>query len=254
MKKCSIQWLLKKIPLAYKLSRVFVHLRKQMPLSDHQDYEQYWQQRKKEGLDSAGRPRFDEVIKFINDGERVLDFGCGNGLLLKYLKEFKPKCNTLGCDISPTAIGLLRSQDLNGFIFDPTKSLCSQIGGDFDCVVLMEVLEHVYNAEDIIQQIRDLNPNRILITIPNIGYIAHRVRLAFAGKMPLTEVLYHIREHIRFWTVTDFLHWSNTMGFEVSQVYGFRGDLTKTLAVWWPNLFASGVLYELKPKQTGMKH
>jgi len=240
--------LIYRIPIISFIFRVFYSIYKPLPLLEQADYDEYWQCRETRGIDVSGRPRFKVLPQRISDGERVLDIGCGKGSFLARLKKLKPNCDTFGCDISPVAIKMLHDRGLKGCVYDPNLPLRSQIDGDFDCVVLMEVLEHIQNAEKMIQEVLEFKPRRVLITIPNMGYIVNRVRLMFGGRMPLTNVYFHIREHIRFWTVKDFLQWADAMGFEVENVFGIRGDLTLTLASWWPSLFASGVLYELKPK------
>jgi len=92
-----------------------------------------------------------------------------------------------------------------------------------------------------------LNPQKCIVSIPNLGYIGCRLRLLLGGRMPLTNIFYHIREHIRFWTVKDFIYWADKMGFKVEKIEGQYG-----FPVFWklfPSLFASGVVYILEPNE-----
>jgi len=61
------------------------------------------------------------------------------------------------------------------------------------------------------------------------------------GRFPL-QWLAHLVEHLRFW----FLWWANWLGYRVQAAIPYQG--TPFLKRLWPNLFASGVVYVLEPK------
>lgn len=116
---------------------------------------------------------------------------------------------------------------------------------------MMEVIEHIVDAEDLMHQVMEMNPSRIFITIPNVGCIKHRLRLMFGGRFPITSIFYHMKEHVRFWTVKDFKQWSKAMGLHIISIHGQfdQGDkLVKFVVKKWPTLFADRVVYELTKK------
>ena len=69
--------------------------------------------------------------------------------------------------------------------------------------------------------------------------------------MPVTAIVYHIKEHLRFWTVRDFHHWAEHCGFKVETYTGQNGFF----GLWriWPSLFARQMIYVLKrsPESAG---
>ncbi|GAH91867.1 unnamed protein product, partial [marine sediment metagenome] len=121
---------------------------------------------------------------------------------------------------------------------------------EYDYICLMELIEHIAHPEFLIKKIKNKFKKYLFITIPNMGYIENRLRLAFAGKMPITIIIYHIREHIRFWTVKDFLYWANRLGLTVEAYYGQGGLGIPRIKLWkyFPSLFASQIVYVLKRK------
>ena len=212
-----------------------------MPLKEFKNYNEYWESRSSLPL----LYRFKYVANDLPNIGRVLDVGCGDGTFLKYLKTKKPDLTIMGLDISPVSIKRLKEAEILGFVHDVSANeLPRSIKADY--VVIMEVLEHFENPEFVLKSLLSTGATRYYVTIPNLGYIEHRLRLAIAGKMPITSIILHIREHLRFWTVSDFRHWADQMGFNVLAVKGQRG----VPGFWrvFPSVFASQVIYTLEIK------
>jgi methionine biosynthesis protein MetW len=224
-----------------------------MPLNDFKDYDDYWTQRAKTSPQQVVLHRFVSIADRIPDGSSVIDIGCGDGAFLAYLKEHRPKSIVFGMDISANAVSFLKKREINGAAITAGKSLREIAGRDFDYVVMMEVIEHVHDAEGLFLQALRFNPKTLFITIPNTGYIMHRLRLMFGGRFPITYIIYHMKEHIRFWTVKDFIQWAESMG---CKVVCYRGQektinpLRLYLIRHFPSLFAAQMIYEVEPKHS----
>lgn len=230
------------------LIQTYQESRRPAPLDEFASYDEYWDQRAQQGFRDPPHvmARYRCVTERIPDGARVLDVGCGDGGFLAYLKKDRPHCEVLGADISTRSIEMLIERGLRGLVLDPNRSLREQIDGSFDYVILMEVIEHIVDAESVIRQVCTFNPKRIFVSVPNMGFIFNRLRLMFGGRMPITVIVYHMREHVRFWTVKDFYEWAKVMGLEVEGVFGQHGYVP-ALVEHWPALFARAVVYELVP-------
>lgn len=212
---------------------------RRMPLEEFADYEEYW--RKRQDLPILYRHRY--VAADLPDKGRVLDLGCGDGTFLKYLHERKPGLDLMGIDMSETAVARLKEVGIPGQVGDVVKDgLPCDVAPDY--VVIMEMLEHVPDAEAVMRRVRATGCRRCYVTIPNLGHIEHRLRLGLGGKMPITVIIFHIREHVRFWTVSDFKYWARCQGFKVVKCRGQGG----TLFLWrfWPSLFAHQMIYVLE--------
>jgi len=229
--------IVKRVYLGFK--RIFL---KKMPLeNEFQNYDQYWKSRKT----VQHQFRYKYVASLLPDEGSVLDLGCGRGDFLKYLKSIKPNLNLTGVDVSELAINELRKDGIDGIVCDlSSEELPDDLNIDY--VVLMEFIEHIPNPEDIIRSLNKHGVKEYFITIPNLGFIEHRLRLALGGKMPLTTIEVHINEHLRFWTVSDFKHWADHLGLRVEKIVGQYGVFN----LWkvWPTLFASGLIYVLRKK------
>ncbi|QJX03288.1 hypothetical protein HML84_08195 [Alcanivorax sp. IO_7] len=125
----------------------------------------------------------------------------------------------MGVDLSASAVGMTLNKGCKAMKLDPGKTLHEQVKGDWDVVIMMEIIEHIPNAEDFVREVVDLDPEILFITIPNVGYILHRIRLALCGRFPVTSIFYHMREHLRFWTVKDFIDWAPTVNLRVEKYY-----------------------------------
>lgn len=101
--------------------------------------------------------------------QRILDAGCGEGHLLERLHRLSPHSHYYGVDITQAALekaqercpwATLKSANLSGTGFPPAY---------FDVVVCTEVLEHVYEYEAVIRELkRVLRPGgRLILTFPN---------------------------------------------------------------------------------------
>lgn len=212
--------------------------KEQMPLEEFDNYDVYWIRR--ETAHVMYRHRF--IANLLPDEGSLLDIGCGSGVFLEYLRSRKPKLTLKGIDISEVAIMALTEKGIDGEIFDFNKQDFPP-STHFDYVTIMELLEHLYNPEDLMHKLKDIGAKRYFVTIPNLGFIINRLRLAFGGKMPLTVIIFHIREHIRFWTVQDFKYWSEKMGYRVLEYHGQNG--ISFLWKFWPSLFAKQMIYIL---------
>lgn len=214
--------------------------REPLPLREFEDYDGYWHERADE--EHEVRPRWEIALAKIPDGARVLDVGCGTGGFMKYLLEHRPNVTVRGTDISAAAVEVARTAGLDAFQADLT---CERLDRTYDFITAFEVIEHIHEAERVLVNLRDHTDGQIIMSLPNIGYVEHRVRLGIFGRFPNTTIMFHVKEHIRHWTVTDFVAWTEHFGLSVVSVEGQKGF---PLVPWrrMPRLFAAQVVYTLE--------
>lgn len=228
-----------------KISYLFRTIFSYVPVSRRisaMNYEHYWQLRGHSIL----MPRYVAMANCIPIGARVLDLGCGEGTFASYVKN-NCGAKVIGVDISRTALQLAYQKGvpvLEGDITDANFFAKVMDYGPFDFVTISEVLEHIQNPESVIQQASKLSP-KLLITIPNIAFFPHRIRLFF-GKFPL-QWEFHPAEHIRFWSVSDFKRWCKELNLIVERAIPTNGF--PLIFRFWPNLFANQVVFVLKKKE-----
>lgn len=98
-------------------------------------------------------------------GQKLLDYGCGDGTFLTYVSDLVP--DAVGTDINPTQIPV--GDDKNFFVLSDDFRKSHQ--RHFDVAFCMEVIEHCGEA-DADQVLRDLfmfvKPGgRVVISVPN---------------------------------------------------------------------------------------
>jgi len=99
---------------------------------------------------------------------KVLDIGCGRGLLLNKLRQ--RGWDPTGTELSEGAAAYARDELKLPIIVKPLE----EIGfpdNEFDLVILWHVLEHVHSPRDIIREVaRILKPGgTLLVAVPNFG-------------------------------------------------------------------------------------
>jgi 2-polyprenyl-3-methyl-5-hydroxy-6-metoxy-1,4-benzoquinol methylase len=103
-------------------------------------------------------------------GKRILDLGCGQGALARTLKRHFPQFEVHGCDVS--AAQLARANALGGgVLYRPCATRLPYDDDYFDGVFVMDVLEHVDDAETFIAEVcRILRPgSRLFLHCPCEG-------------------------------------------------------------------------------------
>lgn len=153
-------WASENFPLCYHLIASIFRKR---------NSESYWDERLADGWSRDERrwPTKIEIIsKFTNPESAVLDIACGNGSMLKGLRENGFK-NLSGLEISNYAVTRLREE---GFIMIHGKlPQISAQNETYDCVIASQVLEHVIRRNKFAKEInRVLKQNgEAYIFVPN---------------------------------------------------------------------------------------
>lgn len=243
--------LLNPFAFARLVGRAYNKLNGPAPLDEYPDYDAYWKNRARDGRTSNVLHRHELIAKLLPEASSVLDVGCGDGTFGQHLASVRPDCSYHGLDVSSASVELARAKGLAATVIDPDKKLQEQVGRRFDVVTIMEVLEHVHDAEALFRSLQSVGAHTIIVTVPNVGFWAHRLRLALFGRFPVTTIIFHMKEHIRFWTYKDFAQWVALFGMRIEGFYGQKGTgsrLNDAFATRLPSLFASQVIYVLRPQ------
>ncbi len=207
-------------------------------------YEDQWRERPPD--DGSLQPGFRLIRDLVEPGSSVLDIGCGNGKLLRYLARERDATVT-GIEVSQNAVDLAAAQGVPVMLQDVTQD-DFQLTEQYDHIIMTDVLEHLHNAEEIMSKLSGRFRRSLLVGLPNSGFIVDRLRLLF-GRFPKQWHL-HPSEHVRFWTLSDFVFWCGQLGFNVEAYYGvqiqFSEFLPKLFWRWYPRLFSRKIIYVLK--------
>lgn len=229
------------MPFISDVSERIRQLRRSAPMQDFPDYDAYWEKRVTVGFTME---RWKVAAQLIPEGATVLDVGSGSCEFLEHLRSVRPGVHATGCDFSETAVTMARDLGFDAFQLDLASS---DIPETYDYLTCFEVLEHIPNAEDALLRLKAACRRRVIVSVPNIGYIDNRLRLALYGRFPITNCIYHIKEHVRHWAERDFREWASHFGMRVVAVEGQGGG---RFFPWrqYPGLWSRGLVYVLEPE------
>ncbi|MCK5060999.1 class I SAM-dependent methyltransferase [Candidatus Parcubacteria bacterium] len=120
----------------------------------------------------AHEMQYNDFVEYIKPGMKVLDAGCGEGVLSFMIAE--KGAVVIGCDISKLNIEKCKSLN-NIFKFSSNvKFIVSDLenlpfkDGEFDLVVSSHVLEHLPDFDKGLKEIMRVTKNKAVIAIPTI--------------------------------------------------------------------------------------
>ncbi len=121
-------------------------------------------------------PTLRKCLEVISDGRslRILDLGCGNGYVASQIAELGH--SVTGLDVSTTGIETARASFPAvpyqlGSVYD--DDLIFKVGGLVDCVVSLEVVEHLFFPKRLFEQSDKLlaEGGVLIVSTPYHGYL-----------------------------------------------------------------------------------
>jgi methionine biosynthesis protein MetW len=161
---------------------------------------------------TLGRPDFDLIAAWIQPGHRVLDLGCGDGTLLKYLIDTRG-VQGWGVEIEDANILAALKSGINVIQGNLEKGLDVFADQAFDHVVLSRTLQTVRHTEGILREMLRVGREAV-VSFPNFAYWKN-LRSVLDGRMPVSEDLpyqWYDSPNMRFFTLLDFEDLCHKMG------------------------------------------
>ena len=162
------------------------------------------------------KEEFNIISNLIEENTRVLDVGCGNGDLMKFLQENKTK-DIRGLEISKEKVQNCLSKGLTVIEGNAESDLKQFPKSSFDYVILSQTLQAFLNPELVINELLKVG-KKVIVTIPNFGYWRVRLQLLFKGTMPVTENLPHAwynTPNLHMCTIKDFYNFCSNKNIRI---------------------------------------
>jgi SAM-dependent methyltransferase len=183
---------------------------------------------------------------------RVLDVACFDGYIAEKIKGTGNK-KVFGVDLSQKAVQVAQARGIWAQVMDLDTEPLPYNDSFFDCVVAGEIIEHVYDPDALVAEMRRvLRPGGVLIlTTPNLANLVNRVHLLFGGYPDCMEPRAKGSGHIRLFTFPVLKRLLEDHAFQVDTMLGtlvrlplvtyFSGFQSKRLARLFPRL-AQGIV------------
>ncbi len=188
----------------------------------------------------AGRPDFAAIARWVTQGARVLDLGCGDGALLKYLWQAR-EAPGYGVEIDDAEVIACVKNDINVLQLDLESGLSLFRDGSFDTVILSETLQTIHRIEQLLREMLRVGREAI-VSFPNFGHWNSRLQVLL-GRMPVSEELpyeWYDTPNVHLCTTLDFEDLCRKLGVRIRErVALHQGRQINFL----PNLFGSLAVY-----------
>lgn len=129
----------------------------------------------------------------IPSGSRVIDIGCGTGRWSRVVSSFG--CEVLGIDYSTQDIQTARALGGNAIYCEFNATDKIEDLGKFDFALLIHVLEHIENPEQLLRQAR-LTCSKLVIEVPD--YESNALNWA---RLKMNMPYYSDSDHVREYTI-----------------------------------------------------
>ncbi|MHB0926305.1 MAG: methionine biosynthesis protein MetW [Gallionellaceae bacterium] len=192
---------------------------------------------------AAERPDFAAIAAWIPKGASVLDLGCGDGSLLRYLNETRA-VRGYGVEINDLDIVSCIANGVNVIQNDLESGLSDFEDGSFDFVILSQTLQATRHTEALIREMLRVGREGI-VSFPNFGYWKNRLNV-LRGNMPVSSELpyqWFDTPNVHLCTLRDFETFCRDHQVTVLERRVMSGEREVLLL---PNLLGSTAAYRFQ--------
>jgi methionine biosynthesis protein MetW len=189
------------------------------------------------------RPDFAAIAGWVGMESSVLDLGCGDGSLLRYLRESR-RVTGYGVEIDDDRVLACVKSGVNVIQGDLERGLSEFESRSFDYVVLSQTLQAVRNSERIVRDMLRVGREGI-VTFPNFGYWRNRLQV-LGGHMPVSDNLpyqWHDTPNVHLCTISDFENFCAGHGVRIMERKVLTGGRPVSVL---PNLLGSLAVYRFQ--------
>ena len=192
---------------------------------------------------AAERPDFAAIAAWIPKGASVLDLGCGDGSLLRYLNETRA-VRGYGVEINDLDIVACIANGVNVIQNDLDSGLSDFEDNSFDFVILSQTLQATRHTEALIREMLRVGREGI-VSFPNFGYWRNRLNV-LRGNMPVSSELpyqWYDTPNVHLCTLHDFENFCRDHRVAVLERRVMAGEREVGLL---PNLLGSTAVYRFQ--------
>lgn len=185
------------------------------------------------------------IADWVEPRSRVLDLGCGRGVLLESLVQTKD-VHAIGVDLDVDKISACIRRGITAYQGDMMEFMRAFPAGHFDRIICSRTLEEVPDPAAVIQEALRVS-RAVTVGFVNHGFWKNRLHSLVQGRKPQNAVYttsWHESRPANPATIADFEAYCTSAGIKILRRALLRGDW-KSPCTFRPNLFAGYALYDL---------
>jgi len=190
------------------------------------------------------------VADMVAPGSRVLDVGCGDGLLLEMLARDR-QVDGRGVELSQRGVNDCVAKGLPVIQGDADTDLADYPEDSFDYVILSQTLQATQRPKVVLEHMLRIG-RRAIVSFPNFGHWGVRAQLLLLGRMPRATNLqysWHETPNIHLCTIKDFVDLAEEVGAVIERGMALdRAGAPFRMAAPLPvmNLFGAQAIFLLR--------
>jgi methionine biosynthesis protein MetW len=194
---------------------------------------------------TALRPDLAIIAREVRAHARILDVGCGDGLLLAALRDTKD-ADARGMELDARDVATAVARGLSVVQGDADTDLADYPDGSFDYAILSQTLQTTKRPDLVLDHLVRIG-RQAFVSFPN--FAQWRIRLAhmFGGRMPVTEQLPHRwydTPNIHHVTIDDFRSFLAERDIRIEGQWFLSGDIPRKERL--ANLLAEHAVFLLR--------
>ena len=194
---------------------------------------------------TALRPDLAIIAREVSANARILDVGCGDGLLLAALRDTKD-ADARGMELDARDVATAVARGLSVVQGDADTDLADYPDGSFDYAILSQTLQTTKRPDLVLDHLVRIG-RQAFVSFPNFAQWRIRFAHMFGGRMPVTEQLPHRwydTPNIHHVTIDDFRSFLDERNIRIEGQWFLSGDTPRNERL--ANLLAEHAVFLLR--------
>jgi len=185
------------------------------------------------------------IAREVRAHARILDVGCGDGLLMAALRDTKD-ADARGMELDARDVATAVARGLSVVQGDADTDLADYPDGSFDYAILSQTLQTTKRPDLVLDHLVRIG-RQAFVSFPNFAQWRMRLAHMFGGRMPVTEQLPHTwydTPNIHHVTIDDFRSFLNERNIRIEGQWFLSGDKPRNER--FANLLAEHAVFLLR--------
>jgi methionine biosynthesis protein MetW len=194
---------------------------------------------------TALRPDLAIIAREVRANARILDVGCGDGLLMAALRDTK-HVDARGMELNARDVATAVARGLSVVQGDADTDLADYPDGSFDYAILSQTLQTTKRPDLVLDHLVRIG-RQAFVSFPNFAQWRIRFAHMFGGRMPVTEQLPHRwydTPNIHHVTIDDFRGFLAERDIRIEGQWFLSGDKPRNERL--ANLLAEHAVFLLR--------